>query len=40
MDWIRRVFGYVHVIVAALVAVQFLGVRFVRMMWWLATGRR
>ena len=25
MDWIRRVFGYVHVIVAALVAVQFLG---------------
>ena len=25
MDWIRRVFGYVHVIVAVLVAVQFLG---------------
>ena len=25
MDWIRRVFGYVHVILAVLVAVQFLG---------------
>ena len=25
MDWIRRVFGFVHVIVAVLVAVQFLG---------------